>query len=60
MIMRHVYFRSILALIWLAAALMSGISGNLLMAVLYIIIGALFLYSAYSIWKKEKTNKGEK
>lgn len=60
LIMRHVYIRGILALIWLVVALISGISGNLEMAALYIIIGALFLYSTYSIWKNEKKNKGEK
>ena len=27
--MRHVYIRGILALIWLAAAVVSGLSGNL-------------------------------
>lgn len=52
--MRHVYFRSILALVWLVAALISGLSGNLEMSVLYIIIGAFFLCSAHSMWKKEK------
>lgn len=58
--MRHVYIRGILALIWLVVALISGVSGNLEMAALYIIIGALFFYSAYSMWKNEKRNKGEK
>jgi hypothetical protein len=57
--MHHVYIRGILALIWLVVALISGISGNLEMAALYIIIGGLFLYSTYSMWKKEKKNKGE-
>lgn len=60
LIMRHVYIRGIFALIWLAAALVTGISGNLAMAALYILIGALFLYSTYSMWKKEKKNRGEK
>lgn len=58
--MRHIYIRGILTLIWLIAALISGISGNLEMTMLYIVIGALFLYSTYSIWKKEKKNKGVK
>lgn len=58
--MRHVYIRGILTLIWFAAALISCISGSLGMTALYILIGALFLYSTYSMLKKEKKNKGEK
>ncbi len=58
--MRHVYIRGILALIWLAAAIASGISGNLEMTGLYVIVGGAFLYSAYATWKKEKGNQGEK
>ena len=55
--MRHVYIRGILALIWLAAAIASGISGNLEMTGLYVIVGGAFLYSAYATWKKEKGNR---
>ena len=44
--MRHVYIRSILALVWLAAAI---VSVNMLFAVM----AAVFLYSAYTVWKKE-------
>lgn len=51
--MRHVYIRGILSLIWLAAAIVSGISGNFEMAALYVILGGVFLYSAYAAWKKE-------
>lgn len=56
--MRHAYIRGILSFIWLAVAVFSGISGNLEMALLYAVIGFAFLYSAYSIWKKD--GKGEK
>lgn len=58
--MGHVYIRGILVLIWLAAAFIIGISGNLEMAALYIAIGGVFLYSTYSMWKKEKKNKEKK
>lgn len=58
--MRHVYIRGILALVWLAAAIVSGVSGNMVMTALYVIIGGVFLYSAYATWKKEKNNKGDK
>lgn len=56
--MRHVYIRGLAGLIWLAAAIVSGISGNFEMTVLYIILGGTFLYSAYATWKKEKDSKG--
>lgn len=56
--MRHVYIRGIIGLIWLAAAIISGVSGNFEMAVLYVILGGAFLYSSYATWKKEKDHKG--
>jgi len=46
--MRHVTIRGILALIWLAAAIVSGVSGNLEWAGLYVLMGAAFGYSAYA------------
>ncbi len=58
--MRHVYMRGILSLIWLAAAVISGMSGNFAMTGLYVILGVAFLYSAFDVWKKEKDNKGER
>lgn len=58
--MRHVYIRGILAIIWLVAAVVNGVSGNMEMTALYVIIGGVFLYSAYATWKKEKDNKGGK
>lgn len=56
--MRHVYIRGLVGLIWLVVAIVSGISGNFEMTVLYVILGGVFLYSAYATWKKEKDNKG--
>ena len=41
--MRHFYFRLILGIVFIA--------------LLYIFLGGVFLYSAYSIWKKEKDNR---
>lgn len=55
--MRHVYIRGILALIWLAAAVVSGVTANLTWAGLYVLMGAAFGYSAYATWKKEKNGK---
>lgn len=59
-IMRHVYIRSILALIWLAAAAVSGVSGNLEMAAFYVLICGVCGYSAYAVWKKEREGKGDR
>ena len=55
--MRHVVIRGILALIWLAAAVVSGLSGNLEWAGLYVLMGAAFGYSVWASWKKEKNDK---
>ncbi len=55
--MRHVAIRGILALIWLAAAAVSGLSGNLEMTGLYVLMGAAFGYSAWASWNKAKNNK---
>ena len=55
--MRHIVIRGILALIWLAAAVVSGVSGNLEMTGLYILMGAAFGYSAWASWKKAKNGK---
>ena len=57
--MRHVYIRGLVGLILLVAAIVSGISGNFEMTVLYVILGGVFLYSAYATWKKETNHKGE-
>ena len=57
--MRHVTIRGILALIWLAAAIVSGLSGNLEWAGLYVLMGAAFGYSACATWKKKNNNKEE-
>ena len=54
--MRHVVIRGVLALIWLAAAV-SGLSGNLEWAGLYVLMGAAFGYSAWASWKKAKSDK---
>lgn len=51
--MRHVLIRGIMGLIWLAAAIISGVSGNFEMSALYVILGGVFLYSACTTWKKD-------
>lgn len=56
--MRHIYIRGIVGLIWLAAAIVSGVSGHFEMSAFYIILGGVFWYSAYTTWKKDKDNRG--
>ncbi len=58
--MRHVFIRGIISLVWLAAAVICGMSGSLEMTAIYIVLGGAFLYSAYATWKKEKGGKGGK
>ena len=48
-----VWIRGILALVWLAAAIVSG-------GALYVILGMIFLVSAFSAWRQDKDGKGEK
>ena len=50
--MRHVWIRGIIGLIFLAAAAISGMSGKLEIMGFYIVLGGVFLFSAYDIWKK--------
>ena len=54
--MRHFYFRLILGIVWLIAAVVSAMGANIPFATLYIILGIRFLWSAHSVWKKEKKN----
>lgn len=56
--MSHVYIRGSIGLIWLIAAIVCGVSGRFPMTGLYMILAAVFLYSAYSAWKREKDGKG--
>ena len=58
--MRHMYIRGILAVIWLAAAVVSGVVGRFEMALLYVVLGGVFFYSAYRVWKKEKDEEGDR
>ncbi len=56
--MRHIYIRGIIGLIWLAAAIVCGVSGSFPMMGLCIGLAGVFLYSTYTVWKKEKDGKG--
>jgi len=52
--MRHFYFRLIFGIVWLAAAVVSVVKDNISFAALYAVLGIVFLWSAYSIRKKER------
>lgn len=55
--MRHVYFRGIIGLVWLAAAIVSGMSGHFAMAVFQVALGVVFLCASYTLWQKERDQK---
>ena len=52
--MRHFYFRLTFGIVWLAAAVVSVVKANISFAALYAVLGIVFLWSAYSIRKKER------
>lgn len=56
--MRHFYFRLIFCIVCLAAAAVSVMKANISFAALYASLGIVFLWSAYSIWKKDKDKRG--
>ncbi len=55
--MRHFYVRLVLGIVWLAAAVVSTVGLNITFAALYVVLGIVFLWSAYSIRKQEKEDK---
>lgn len=55
--MRHFYIRLVIGIVWLIAAIVNGVTANIPFALLYAVLGIVFLYSAYSTWKKEKDNR---
>lgn len=55
--MRHFYFRLILGLAFLGCAVYALVTANIPFAILYVVLGAVFLFSAYSIRKKDKDNR---
>ena len=56
-LMRHFYFRLIFGIVWLVVAVVSAVGANIPFAALYVVLGIVFLWSAYSIWKKETKDK---
>lgn len=58
MYMRHFYFRLILGAIFTVCAIYSFIMFNIPFALLYVVSGGVFLYSAYTIRKNTKNGQG--
>lgn len=56
--MRHIWLRGIAGILWLAAAIVNALSGLAGAALLYAALSAVFLHSAYSLWKQYRQNKG--
>lgn len=56
--MRHFYFRLIFGIVWLAVAAVSVVKANISFAALYVLLGIVFLWSAYSIWKNDNDKRG--
>ena len=58
--MRHFYFRLIFGIVWLAAAAVSAVKSNISLAALYVVLGIIFLWSAYSSRKEEDKDNDQK
>ncbi len=52
--MRHFYFRLIFGIVWLVVAVISVMKANISFAALYVVLGIVFLWSAYASRKKER------
>lgn len=55
--MRHFYFRLILGIVFIVCMIYSFVTMNIPFALLYLFLGDVFLFSAYSLWKKDKDNR---
>lgn len=55
--MRHFYIRLIHGSVFAACMIFSIVTMNIPFALLYLALGAVFLLSAYSLWKKENDNR---
>ncbi len=57
--MRHYYFRLSLGIVFLICMVFSIVTLNIPFALLYVILGSQFLYSAYTLRKNGKDNREE-
>lgn len=56
--MRHFYFRLALGVVFALCAVYSFITANIPFALLYVVLGGVFLCSACTIRKKNKDDRG--
>ena len=52
--MRHMLMRLIIGLVWLVSAVISAVTMNFSTGIFFGIMGVAFLYSAYSLWRKNE------
>ena len=52
--MRHIIVRSIMGLVWIAAGIIGMTNGNTQNGFFCLIMGAVFIISAISMWKKNR------
>lgn len=55
--MRHFYFRLLLGIVFIGCMIFSLVTMNIPFVILYLVLGGAFLFSAYSLWKKDKDNR---
>lgn len=55
--MRHIIIRFSLGFLFLACLLFSLVTANFSFSLLYFALSAIFLWSAYSLWKQDKNNR---
>lgn len=55
--MRHFYVRLILGIVFVVCMIFSFVTLNVPAALLFLVLGVLFLLSAHLLWKKEKDNR---
>lgn len=56
--MRHFYVRLILGVVFALCAVFSLVTANIPFALIYVVLGGVYLVSACSLWKKNKDDRG--
>ena len=52
--MRHIIIRGIMGLVWIAAGIIGTVNGHADNCFISLIVGAAFIISAVSMWKKNR------
>ena len=56
--MRHFYVRLVLGIVFAICLIFCLVTANIPFALLFGALAGLYLYSAHSIWKKNKDHRG--